>query len=439
MEPIGLEAARIKRIFNERTRNMKYGLIAEHLGHSYSKEIHARLADYEYELREIPKDKLGEFMLSRDFLAINVTIPYKEDVIPYLDYIDEAAKKMNAVNTIVNKDGKLYGYNTDFFGLSALIDHMGLDLYGKKVLIAGTGGTAKTATAVSTAMGASSICKISRSGREGTITYEEAYELHTDADVIINTTPLGMFNNCEDTPLDVSKFKNLCGVVDAVYNPLRTNLVLDATERGINALGGLYMLVAQAVLAVEIFLDKKFKDGTIDRVYFDILREKENIVLIGMPGSGKSTIGRLLAKELDRPFYDIDECIVNETGLSIPEIFEKFGEKGFRDIESEVLAKTVSKTCSAVISTGGGAILREENVRRLRRGGRLYFLNRPLNDIIPTPDRPLALSRDAISERYRERYPIYLSLADKEIVWDGTPEDATAKIRKDFDNEDIYN
>ncbi len=418
---------------------MKYGLIAEHLGHSYSKEIHARLADYEYELREIPKDKLDEFMLARDFLAINVTIPYKEEVIPYLDYMDDAAKKMNSVNTIVNRDGKLYGYNTDFFGLSALIRHIGLDISGKKVLIAGTGGTAKTAAAVSEAMGASSIYKISRSGHENAITYSDAYTLHTDADVIINTTPLGMFDNCEDTPLDITKFKNLYGVIDAVYNPLRTNLVLDATERGIKALGGLYMLVAQAVLAVEIFLDKKFDDSVIEKVYFDLLREKENIVLIGMPGCGKTTVGKILADELGRKFYDIDECIVKETGLSIPEIFEKVGEDGFRDIESSVLAKTVSKTSGAVIATGGGAILRKENVRRLRRGGRLYFLNRPLSELIPTPDRPLALSREAIEERCRERYPLYLSLADKEILPDSSPEGTAAKIRKEFDNEDIYN
>lgn len=411
---------------------MKYGLIAEHLGHSFSKEIHARLADYDYELREIPRDGLDEFMTVRDFSAINVTIPYKKDVIPYLDFIDEKAKLIGAVNTIVNRGSRLYGYNTDFFGMSALINHIGLDISGKKVLITGTGGTSKTAIAVAEALGASEIYRISRSGREGALTYDEAYASHTDAEILINTTPAGMFPKCEDIPLDLSKFTSLCGVIDTIYNPLRSNLILEARERGIVAEGGLYMLVAQAVAAVEIFLEKKFDGNMTESVYRDILREKENIVLIGMPGCGKSTIGRRLADEMGRKFYDLDEEIVRETGKSIPEIFANDGENVFRNIESEVLMKNLADISGAVIATGGGAILREENLKRLRRNGRLYFLNRPLSQLLPTPDRPLASSAEAIEARYRERLPKYLAAADVELVTDGVVEHAVSDIRKEF-------
>ena len=236
----------------------------------------------------------------------------------------------------------------------------------------------------------------------------------------------------EDIPLDISKFPELCGVVDAIYNPLRSNLILKARERGIVAEGGLYMLVAQAVAAVEIFLGKKFSENVTEEVYLDILREKENIVLIGMPGCGKSTIGRRLAAEMGRKFYDLDEEIIRETGRNIPEIFASDGEKSFRDIESEVLMKNLADLGGAVIATGGGAILREENVKRLRRNGRLYFLNRPLSQLLPTPDRPLASSAEAIEARYRERLPKYLAAADVELITDGIAEHAVLDIRKEF-------
>jgi len=412
---------------------MKYGLIAEHLGHSFSKEIHARLADYDYELCEIPREGLDTFMTSRDFSAINVTIPYKEEVIPYLDFIDEKAKAIGAVNTIVNRDGRLYGYNTDFFGMSALISYIGLEISGKKVLIAGTGGTSKTAVAVSEALGASAVYRMSRSGREGALTYEEAYASHPDAEILINTTPSGMFPRCEDIPLDISKFPRLCGVVDAIYNPLRSNLILEARERGIVAEGGLYMLVAQAVAAVEIFLDKKFDGDVTEKVYLDILREKENIVLIGMPGCGKSTIGRRLAADMGRNFYDLDEEIVKCEGITIPEIFERVGEKGFREIETRVLRERLSQKNGIVLSTGGGAILRDENVDLLRRNGRIYFLDRPLSMLLPTEDRPLSSTVDAIRKRYEERYGRYVSTSDCRIDGAGTVEEVASLIGKDFE------
>ena len=407
---------------------MKYGLIAEHLGHSFSKIIHAMLADYDYELCELTPDEFDGFMTAREFSAINVTIPYKQAVIPYLDFVSEQARLIGAVNTIVNKNGKLYGYNTDFFGMTALIKRIGVDLNGKKVLVLGTGGTSKTSLAVAKSLGAKEIVVVSRSQRDGVIAYGEAYESHTDADVIINTTPSGMFPNIDSKPIDVSKFPRLRGVVDAVYNPLRTQLVSDALERGIAAEGGLYMLVAQAVEACEIFLDKKLPEDSIDRVYAKIAADKENIVLVGMPGCGKSTIGKLIAERTGRAFYDLDTEIVNYAGRQIPEIFSTDGEAAFRDIEAQVLQEKLAGLGGAVIATGGGAILREKNVKNLKLNGRLYFLNRPLEQLLPTADRPTASSKEAIEKRYSERLPIYKRVADVELLTDGIAEHATRDI-----------
>ena len=393
---------------------MKYGCIAERLGHSFSKEIHARLSDYEYELCELTVEGLDSFMRQKDFIATNVTIPYKQAVIPYLDEIDPMAASIGAVNTIVNRGGRLFGYNTDLAGMTALINKIGIDMKGKKVLIAGTGGTAKTATAVSKLMGASEIYKLSRHPDGGSISYAEAYEKHSDADVIINTTPVGMYPKVEGSPVDLDRFDSLCGVVDAVYNPLRTDLILDARERGIPSEGGLYMLVAQAVYASEHFLGIKYPEGTIDRVYGEMVAEKENIALCGMPGCGKSTVGGILSAMLDRPLCDSDAEVVKREGREISDIFAESGESYFRDAETEVI-KSLSVSGGKIIATGGGAVLRKENVRALKRNGRIVFLDRPLSELVPTPDRPLALSREAVEARYRERYSIYLSSADVRV------------------------
>ena len=408
------------------TDSMKYGCIAERLGHSFSKEIHARLSDYEYELRELAAGELDAFMKKRDFLAINVTIPYKQAVIPYLDEIDPAAEEIGAVNTIVNRGGRLFGYNTDLSGMVALIKRIGLDLTGKKVLIAGTGGTAKTATAVSRLLGANEIYRLSRTPGGGAIGYDEAYAKHSDAKVIINTTPVGMYPRTEGCPISLERFKGLCGVVDAVYNPLRTNLVLEAQERGIAAEGGLYMLVAQAVQASEHFLGVRYPEGTIDRVYGEIISEKENIVLCGMPGCGKSTVGGLLSTMLGRELIDSDAEIVKREGREISRIFAEDGEGYFRDVEASVISE-LSALGGRIIATGGGAVLREDNVRALKRNGRLVFLDRPLSELLPTPDRPLALTKEAIEARYRERYPIYSAVADLTVKTD-TPEETARKV-----------
>jgi shikimate dehydrogenase len=417
---------------------MQYGCIGEHLGHSFSAEIHALLADYKYEICEVARDSLDDFMRRRDFCGINVTIPYKQAVIPYLYYVDESAKAIGAVNTIVNREGKLYGYNTDVYGMTALINRIGIDMQGKKVAVLGTGGTSKTARAVSSALGAREIIRVSRQAGDGLISYDELYRSHTDVEVIINTTPCGMYPYADGgadrvaTPVDVSRFPALCGVVDAVYNPLRTNLILDARDRGIPSEGGLYMLVAQAVRASEIFLDTVYPDDVCESVYGRILKSKENVVLCGMPSSGKSTVGRLLSERLSRSFVDTDEVIVDVEKCQITDIFRERGEKAFRDIESEAV-RAVSEKSGAVIATGGGAILRDENVRRLKRNGCLVFLDRPLSELIPTSDRPLASDREAIEKRYNERYPRYNSVADIVIAVDTDACGVADKIIKELE------
>lgn len=411
---------------------MKYGLIGEKLSHSFSKEIHGFLADYEYEIVEIARDGLDSFMKKKDFVAMNVTIPYKEAVIPYLDYISDQAKEIGAVNTVVNKDGKLFGYNTDFSGMADLINYAKVNVSGKKVLITGTGGTSKTALAVADALGAKEICVVSRSAKDGAITYDEAYEKHSDAEIIINTTPVGMYPNIEGLPIDPSRFKNLEGAIDAIYNPLRTMFVQKSRDCGAIAEGGLYMLVAQGVRAAEIFLDKDFSKEETDRVYKKIMRSKENIVLSGMPGCGKSTIGKMLAEKLGRRFIDIDEEIVKMEGRPITEIFAEGGEKLFRDKETEAVS-AVARISGAVIATGGGAILRDENVRLLGQNGRIYFLDRPLEQLVPTEDRPLASSKEAIINRYNERFPRYTATCDVHLKTDGIAEHAVENIIKDFE------
>ena len=410
---------------------MEYGLIGEHLPHSFSKEIHEQLADYTYDLHELRPDELDGFMKAKDFKAINVTIPYKRDVIPYLDEISEGAKEIGAVNTIVNRDGRLYGYNTDAAGMEALLRRIGLDLTGRTVLILGTGGTSHTAQYVARHMGAEKIVTVSRSGRDGSVTYEAAAERFPDAAVILNTTPAGMFPNVDAQAIDLSRFPALIGAADVVYNPLRTQFVQQAHTLGLPAEGGLYMLVGQAVAAVEIFLDKKLPTDALDTVFERIRADKESIVLTGMPGSGKSTVGKLLAAALGRKFYDSDEEITSRTGRTPNEIIRADGEAAFRDVEADVIAQ-LSLEPGVVIATGGGAILRETNIQHLRANGRLFFLDRALDDILPTDDRPLSSDRAALQKRYDERYPIYTATADAVIPVTGTPEAVAQAIRKEL-------
>ena len=413
---------------------MHYGLIGEKLGHSFSAEIHQMLKSNSYALVELSKDELDAFFAAKDFSAINVTIPYKTAVIPYLSYVDEAANEIGAVNTVVNKNGELWGYNTDFYGLSALISHAGITLQNKKVAILGTGGTSKTALAVAKFLGAKEILLVSRREGDGVITYEELIKQHPDIEILINTTPVGMYPNTEISPIEISAFPNLSGVIDAIYNPLRTKLILNAKKRGISAEGGLYMLVAQAVRASELFMDCTYEPDTTDRIYHELLKKTENVVLSGMPGAGKSTVGKLLAKELDRPFFDLDEEIVRVAGRSIPEIFEEDGESAFRELETRVLCEALANQKGILLATGGGAVLKDENIDLLHRNGKIYFIDRPLEYLLPTADRPLASSAEAIRHRYKERYDRYCATADCRIDGDGSVETVANRIRKEFLN-----
>ena len=410
---------------------MKFGVIGEHLKHSFSKEIHEKIADYSYVVKEIEPNKLGSFLTEADFCGINVTIPYKEKVIPYLYSISDTAKKIGAINTVVNKDGKLYGYNTDYMGMRSLILRNGIDLKGKKALILGNGGTAKTGYHVLSDLGAKEVLLVGRNPDFCDVLYGDVAKLHSDAEFILNTTPVGMFPKNEGKIIDISLFPKLSGLIDAVYNPLRTNLVLDALEKGIKAEAGLYMLVSQAVYASEFFMDTTYDSSVCENVFKDILKEKENIVLVGMPSSGKTTVGKRLAMITGKEFVDTDDEIVKRIGMDIPSYFAKFGEAEFRRVESEVVYE-VSKKNGMIISTGGGAVLKSENVRCLRQNGRIYFLNRSLDLLIPTKSRPLSSDIDALKKRFDERYDIYVSSADVAVEANGTVNEVADKIKEEF-------
>ena len=357
-----------------------------------------------------------------------MTIPYKQTVIPFLQEVSPIAQRIGAVNTIVNRDGRLCGYNTDYYGMKALIEKADVDLPGKKVLILGTGGTSKTARVVAQDLGAGQILTVSRRKSENCVTYEEAVSEHADAQVIINTTPSGMYPDCGSKPIDVTAFDALEGVIDAVYNPLSTNLILEARKKGAKAEGGLYMLVMQAVVAVEKFLDTKIPQEKADAVYASILASKENIVLTGMPGSGKSTVGRMLDVQ-GFEFIDTDAEIEKRCGCTIRELIESKGETYFRDLESEVIRDVSSKSCR-IISTGGGAVLRAENVHCLKRNGKLFFLNAALHRLRATQDRPLSNTDEKLAALYEKRMPIYESTADVIVPDMAAPEEEAAYILK---------
>ena len=415
---------------------MEYGLIGEHLPHSFSPEIHKCIGDYKYEIKELKPEELSEFLKTRDFKGINVTIPYKQAVIPFLDEIDEAAKEIGAVNTIVNRDGKLFGYNTDFGGLKALFERTGISVSGKKAIIFGNGGTSKTAEAVLKNLGAKTVLKTDLVPGDGVITNEEAVLKHSDAEILVNTTPCGMFPKLSGMAADPADFPNLEGAIDVVYNPLRTDFIQRAQNLGVPAKGGLYMLIMQAILASEKFFDKQIEKEKAESIYQNLLRMKKNIVLIGMPGCGKSTVGKILSKKLGMPLFDSDKIITEKSGREISEIFTSEGEKAFRKLESETILELSGKT-GAIISTGGGAVLDPENLKNLSKNGKIYFINRPLKDLVPTADRPTASNYEAIKNRFEERFDIYCNSADKIIDADCKVEKVSRKIMEDFKNEDF--
>lgn len=406
---------------------MKYGLIGEHLGHSFSKEIHEMLGKYTYEICEIAKDNLDSFMKEKPFIAINVTIPYKQQVIPYLDFIDDKAQSIGAVNTIVNKNNKLYGYNTDYYGLKSLIQTNDIDVKNKKVLLLGNGGTSKTARTVLKDLQAREIVIVDINKDENVITYDDALKYHNDSEIIVNTTPCGMYPDNDGCIVNIELFKNLEAVVDVVYNPIRTSIVSNALNKGIKAVSGLYMLVAQAVYAAGIFLDEKILENEIDRIYNIIKKQKENIVLIGMPSSGKSTIGIEIAKLLNKEYIDTDSLIEEKINMPISNFLTKENEDEFRDIEEEII-KNVSKLNNNIISTGGGVIKRNINIKRLKQNAIIVFIDRSLDKLLTTSSRPLSSNKTDLENLYHQRYNIYKSSSDIIVDNNDTLEDTINKI-----------
>ncbi len=406
---------------------MEYGLIGSKLGHSYSKTIHEMLCGYHYDLCPLPTEEDARaFLKRRAFKAINVTIPYKKLVMEYCSYIDPRAKAIGAVNTVVNKNGLLYGYNTDYMGFAHLCEAHGVDFTGKTVLILGTGGTHNTTSAVARDKGVAKILTVSRhpDPEKGELSYQEA--VSSGAQIVINTTPAGMYPNVGVCNLDVAAMPGLEAVLDVVYNPDKTELVLRAEEAGVPvAVGGLEMLVAQAVYAAEYFLSRKFPDAPaeINQITNTLRRDTLNIALIGMPSSGKTTIGRALAKELGKTFIDLDEEIVKANGKSIPDIFAEEGEDGFRKKETERVER-FSKEGHQLLSCGGGVIKRPENLRALRQNGVILFLDRPLESLVVGGGRPLSSSTDALRAMEAERRPLYLAAADAVVPNQTTVADA---------------
>ncbi len=400
---------------------MKCGLLGRKLGHSYSPQIHNLLGDYSYILFEKEPEELENFLKNGDFSGLNVTIPYKKEVIPYLSELSPTAKKMGCVNTVLRRsDGTLYGHNTDYFGFTSLVRHAGLSVTGKKVLVLGSGGASNTAVAALKDLGASPVV-ISRSGENN---YGNLH-LHRDAAAIVNATPVGMYPNTGVSPIDLKLFPNLEGVLDVIYNPARTQLLLDAEKLGIPRENGLWMLVAQAKEAAEVFTGRKISDEVIEKIYRQLSHQMKNIVLIGMPGCGKTTIGTLLAEKLGRTLADADEKIISLAGKSIPDIFAQDGEPTFRDWETKALTE-LGKQSGLVIATGGGCVTQKRNYPLLHQNGYLVWLERDCS-VLPTDGRPLSQAND-LGKMYAARKPLYEAFADIRVENTGTPEETVRKI-----------
>ena len=399
---------------------MKCGLLGRKLGHSYSPQIHARLGDYSYELFEKEPEELEDFLKNGDFSGINVTVPYKKDVIPFLDELTPRAKKLGAVNTIVRRAGKLIGHNTDYFGFQAMVASSGVKVSGRKVLVLGSGGASNTAAAVLEELDAR-VVVISRRGENS---YDNLH-LHKDAALIVNTTPVGMYPNTGKSPVDLSLFPDLEGVLDVVYNPARTQILLDAEKRGLVVVNGLLMLVAQAKEAAEWFSGAAISDDLIPQIHHSLRRQMENIILIGMPGCGKSTVGRALAEALGREFVDADKALESHFGRPITHIIPQDGEAAFRAMETEIL-KLLGKRSGLVLATGGGCVTQARNYPLLHQNGTIFWLKRDL-DKLPTQGRPLS-QKNKLSELYRVRKPLYEAFADLAIDNDSESDHTICQI-----------
>lgn len=403
-----------------------YGLLGEHLPHSFSPQIHMCLGNEDYHLFETAPENLEKFLTSGKFKGINVTIPYKKAVIPFLDEISAEARKIGAVNTIAVRDGKLCGDNTDYFGFKYMVERSGITVKGKKVLVLGSGGASLTVQTVLRDMGASEVLVVSRNGE---INYTNIYD-NTDTDIIVNTTPVGMYPDNMNSPVDLSKFPRLCGVLDVVYNPLKTRLVMEAEKMGIPASAGLSMLVAQAKKAHEIFFNTVIDDDVCEKIEKILRLQMSNIVLIGMAGCGKSTIGKILSQKLGKEFADTDEMIEKAEERSIPEIIEKMGEDFFRCCEN-LAVNIVGKEKSQIIATGGGIITRPENYMPLNQNGIIVFINRD-GDKLSTRGRPLS-QMYGVKALYEKRMPLYKQFAHIEVDGNGTPDQVADQIIKELE------
>lgn len=400
----------------------KFGLLGEKLGHSFSVPIHNMLADYEYKLYEKSPSELDEFLKNPSLDGMNVTIPYKKNVIPYCTWLSDAAKEIGSVNTMVLKEDGWHGYNTDYFGFVYMLKVAGINPEGKKALVLGSGGASLTVQYALRHLGASEIVVISRNGKDN---YNNLSS-HFDAEIIINTTPVGMYPNCPATLINLKDFKNCHGVADLIYNPSQTKFLSDASSLGIPCVNGLPMLVAQAKFACEIFTEEKISDKKIDEIVREIESQLKNIILIGMPGSGKSHIGKLLSDKLKRSFADCDEMIVGRTG-NIEDIFSRHGEDYFRQVETDVISD-ISKESGYVISTGGGCVTQERNYTLLHQNSIVIWLNRNI-DTLPTDGRPLSKSA-SLNEMYEKRKPLYEHFCDLKVDNNGTPEETVNKIKE---------
>lgn len=407
---------------------MEYGLIGEKLGHSYSQMIHARLADYRYELKEVAPERLDAFIEARNFRGLNVTIPYKQAVMKHCAELSPEAMEVGSVNTlIVRPDGSLYGHNTDIDGFIYMLRRGEIDPAGAKAVILGSGGTSLTARAALTRLGAREIVTVSR---KGPVDYAALYAEHADAEILVNATPVGMYPKNGASPVELDRLPKVRGVADVIYNPEKTALILAAQAKGIPAVSGLSMLVAQAREAAELFAGCAIPAGRVEDIVSEIGAQTLNLILVGMPGCGKSTLGQAVAAALQREFVDCDAEIVRRAGKSIPEIFAQDGEGAFRALESSVLAD-VCRGHGLVISTGGGAVLRAENRDAMRQNGRVCLIRRALA-LLPRDGRPLSASEDAVARLWEARRAAYETAADFPVENDGTVEEAAEKIREGF-------
>jgi shikimate dehydrogenase len=390
---------------------MQKGLLGKKLTHSFSKIIHENLMDYQYNLFEKEEDQLEKFFEEKNFDAINVTVPYKKTVMKYMDYIDEKCQLIGATNTVVNKNNKLYGYNTDYYGFKYMLEKNKVNLDDKKVCILGNGGAAQAIKAVvkDYRVKQTIICK--KRVSDETITYDDLYQNHQDIEVLINTSYVGMYPNNFEELIDLNKFNKLEWIIDIIYNPLNTKLLVDAKNKKLNTLNGLEMLVAQAVYAMEYFNDIKLDKQIIDDYYQKLLKKQRNIVLIGMPSCGKTTIGKKLQKALNKECIDIDTQIEKIIKMSIKKYFIKFNELNFREHETAVV-KDISKLNGYIISTGGGVVLKKENMDALKQNGLIIYIKRDLNKLQSTSDRPLSKDDEAVKELYESRYKLYQEYAD---------------------------